>query len=130
MIVLFLAVFLSVAILMLSSFSYTISGINRTILTTPYSLFEIAIPLTTQEEEIVLFYDKEKLKLEYESYLNRELTKYTKNYSVEYYFYNTSNGGACDLYNCQGVEITVNAEVMFNMHYKRVMEYEIREGRK
>lgn len=111
------------------SYAYQISGINRTIVSSPRSIFETAIPLVADEKKVTLYYDQEKLKSEYQSYLDRELKKYTDSYTVDYYFYNTSDGGFCDVSNCQGVEITVEVKVMFNMDYTRTLKYEITEAK-
>jgi len=127
--VLFLAVILINCVFLMYSYTYQINGINRTIVATPRAIFETAIPLNVEDEEVTLYYDQDFLKEEYESYLDRELLKYTDSYEVEYYFYNTSNGGFCDVSNCQGVEIKIEAKVMFSLTYKRTMKYEIKEGK-
>ena len=110
------------------TYTYQINGINRTIIATPTSIIESSIPLTTSSETPVLYYDQDSLKNNYQTYLDRELKKYTQEYEVEYYFYNTSDGGFCDVTNCQGVEIKVEAKVLFSFPYSRTMKYEIVEG--
>ena len=129
MIILFLALILIMTTFILFSFSYQINGINHIVTNTPHSIFEASIPLTTPEENIILYFDQETLKNEYENYLARELKKYSSNYEVSYYFFNTSDGGYCDINNCQGVEINLEVEIMLGMHYSRTMEYEITESK-
>ena len=126
--VLYLGILLVNLTFLMSSFVYKINGINRSIIQTPHAILEKSIPLTMQKEEVTLYYDQETLKNSYESYLDRELKKYTENYTVSYYFYNTQDGGFCDVTNCQGVVIKVEAKVMLGITYKREMKYEITES--
>lgn len=128
MIVLYLGFILVSCVMLMFSYTYQFSGINRVLLSPPSEVFESSVPLTIQKEEIVLYYDQEKLKENYENYLIRELTKYTSKYEVEYYFYNTNDGGFCDIENCSGVEIKVEAEVMLGINLTRIMNYEIKES--
>lgn len=128
MMILFLIFFLICSSYLMLSYSYVLNGLNRTITNTPKSIFETAIPLTTHEEMVVLYFDQKILIQNYNSYLEKEVTKYVENYEVNYYFYNTQDGGFCDVTNCQGVEIEFSASIMFNYRYQRVMDYEIEEG--
>ena len=126
---LYLGIILVNIVFLMSSFVYKINGVNRAIIQSPLSIFETSIPLTMQSDEVTLYYDQDRLKTNYENYLDRELKKYVDNYIVEYYFYNTKDGGYCDIYNCQGVVIKVEAELMFKLTYKREMKYEITESK-
>ena len=127
--ILYLSIIFINYIVLIYTYTFKLSGINRVIITTPLSVFESSIPLIMQDEEIGLYYDQDELKKSYENYLDRELRKYTDSYEVTYYFYNTENGGYCDINNCQGVIINIEAKVMFNMTYKREMKYEITESK-
>ena len=126
---LYLGILLVNLVFVMASYVYKINGINRTIIQTPHSILETSIPLTMQKEEVVLYYDQSKLKNNYEKYLESEITKYSDDYQVEYYFYNTNDGGFCDITNCQGVVIKVEAKVMLGITYKREMKYEIQESK-
>ena len=110
-------------------YAFQVTALNRLVTNIPNTLFETAIPLTTQDEKVELYFDQEMVKKQYESYLEKEAKKYCENYQVEYYFYNVSDGGYCDINNCQGVEITFSTNLMLNIHYSRTMKYEIREGK-
>ncbi len=126
---LFIAINMTVFSILTFSLSYKINGLNRAIVFPQLSLFESSIPLTVQGEEIVLYYDQELVKKTYENYLEKNIKKYVDSYKVEYYFYNTKNGGVCDVNDCQGVEIKFSAELMFGINYERVVFYEIQEGK-
>lgn len=125
---LYLGILLVNLTFIMASYVYKINGINRSILQTPHSILETSVPLTMQKEEVTLYYDQETLKNNYEKYLDSELKKYTEDYVVSYYFYNTNDGGFCDVTNCQGVVIKVEAKVMLGITYKREMKYEITES--
>ena len=99
------------------------------IVNVPIHIFETAIPLATDSNEYELYFDQERVKYRYERYLEKEAKRYVDNYKVEYYFYNTKDGGYCDENNCQGVEIFFSAELMLKINYKRTMKYEIKEGK-
>ena len=129
MIMLFLGLLLINCVFLMFSYTYQLNGINRVIIAAPIQLFETSIPLATQDKEVTLYYEKETLKHNYETYLEKELTKYTSSYEVQYYFYNTNNGGFCDEKDCQGVEIDITAKIMLWMDYERVMKYEIVKGK-
>ena len=97
-------------------------------MTLPRGVLEVSIPLTIQDEEVNLYYDQNALISSYESYLNKEMKKYVDSYNVKYYFYNTNDGGYCDIKDCRGVEIYFSANVMLGITYKRTLKYEIQES--
>ena len=125
MILLYLSLLLIVSSFLMFNFSYNYNGVNKTILSIPLSIAESSIPLTMQDDELYLYYDQEKFKKTYEEYLEKEITKYVTSYEVNYYFYNTKDGGYCDVNNCQGVEVKIDAFIMYGFKYHRVMNYEI-----
>ena len=128
MIIAMLSVTLISSVFFMFSFTYTYVGLNRTITSSPKSVFENSIPLTSSELDTSLYFDEEMVKNSYSKYLEKEVTKYVKEYEVNYYFYNTENGGVCEVKKCQGVEITFSCDILYFSHYKRVIFYEIREG--
>ena len=128
MIIQYLSIILSSISFVMFVFTYRISSINRIITLSQKPIIESSIPLTVQDDEIVLYFDKELLKTNIDNYLEKEAKKYVEDYHVEYYFYNTENEGVCDVNDCQGVEINFEAKIMFGINYQRVMKYEIVEG--
>ena len=125
MIVSFISVLFS--LIMICSFqnTYKITGLDRSIINSPKELFEVAIPLTVQDN-MVLYYDKELLKQKYQQYLDSVVYKYVSSYHVSYYFYNINDLGVCNIEDCQGVEITFKAPINSFYEYKNTMYYEIR----
>ena len=129
MIISFLSISLISCSFFLFTFTYTYIGVNRIITCSPRSIFESSIPLTTSNIEETIHFDKEALKKTYDNYLKREVTKYVKEYEVNYYFYNKESGGVCEVDDCLGVEISFKCNVLYFSHYERVMYYEIVEGK-
>lgn len=114
-----------IAILSTSMFLviYQVNGINRAIISMPISILEPCVPVDHPEEKPV--FDKEKVIEELTYYYNYMIPKYTTNYEVKYYFYNTENESFCVGEDCSAIEISVEAILMYDYHYKRVMYYEI-----
>ena len=111
------------------SFSYRVNALTNILYSNLSPVVESSIPLTIQDEEINLYFDQEKLKINFENFLAREVSSYVDSYKVEYYFYNVENGGYCDNKNCQGVEIYFSAKIMLIYEYKQTLNYEIKEGK-
>lgn len=126
---LFAFVFISCVILMFS-FSFRVNAITSSLYSNHIPLVESSIPLTMQEDEVVLYFDQEKLKENYKNFLEKEIEKYVDSYTVNYYFYNLENGGFCDVNNCQGVEIYFSAKIMLIYEYQQTLKYEIHRGDK
>lgn len=125
---LFGAIYISI-IFMFSSYSYNLTCLNNTITPLQNHLLEPCIPLTIQEDEEPYF-DQDMVINTYNTYFKNEASKYVKDYVINYYFYNTKDGGVCDIKNCQGVEINIEATLLFFHDYKKTIYYEIKEGAK
>ena len=111
------------------SYSYNLTCLNQKISPLQIHLFEPCVPLTIQEGEEPYF-DQEMVIATYNAYFEKEVSQYVQDYEIKYYFYNTKDGGVCDIKNCQGVEINIEATLLFNREYKRTVYYEIKEGAK
>lgn len=120
----FLSVLMSVLVFSIFSFETKLTGLTRTILNSPKSIFETAIPLVTEDDEFDPYLLKEDVKTKYNAYLDSTVYKYVKDYDVEYYFYNIDNKGACDIRDCKGVEISFSSYInmFYTYHYKTYYE--------
>ena len=119
---------LAVSSITLFAFSLKVNGLNRIVTHIPIQVFHKTIPLVSDEEEIDLYYDKYHLQDNVKHYLDTSIYKYVSSYDIDYYFYNTDSGGACDITDCKGVEITITAKVSSFYTYKKTMYYEIRSA--
>ena len=108
--------------------TYRLNGINRTLLEIPLSIFEVAIPLVQENEEMTLYYDKGFLINELTYYFDNKLPFYTDDYHLNYYFSNTGDSSMCLTNTCSAIEITLDAEIIFFSRYHKTARYEIREG--
>ena len=121
MIIMFFAVIIGVLSLNLFSLNFTIQGLNRAVINTPIELlYTTIIPDNTHP----VFVNRE-LELKLTSYYDKELRKYTDNYSVKFYFFNKDDYSYCGGIQCQAVEITVRSSLTFNYKYSRTMYYEL-----
>lgn len=109
--------------------TYRLNGINRTLMEIPLSIFEVAVPLAQENDEIVIYFDQEYLINELTYYFDNKLPFYTSNYDLNYYFSNTGETSMCIEGNCSAIEISLDAEVVFFTRYQKTARYEIREGR-
>ena len=62
------------------------------------------------------------------SYYNNIIPRYSKNYTVDFYYYNLTDQSMCLTNNCDGVEITINCKLNLTYDYHRVMFYELKEN--
>ena len=108
--------------------SYQINGINRLVIGAPLSLFETAIVLLDIDEDNGPYFDKEMLEDNLTSYFDYHLPRYTEEYSVSFYYYDTTNHSLDMSDEPQAVEATISAELVLSNHYQRTMFYEIRSN--
>ena len=100
---------------------YSIQGLNRAIIYTPIELMMMdvssggdGVKFTSDdiEEHLIEYYDK-------------TLTKYVKDYTIDFYFYNREDESICTSTYCDGVEITIDAKLLLTYNFHRVMFYEL-----
>lgn len=108
--------------------TYRINGINRTLLETPTSLFEVSIPIVQDNGEFVPYFDKEKLIKKLTYYYDSKLPEYTSDYQVSYYYTNVGSSSLCLLPRCDAIEITIRAKIIFLSEYNKTMRFEIRRA--
>ena len=124
-----IAIFISFFVVVLSfnffMISYQMNGINRLVLSAPLSLFETAINLFDIDEEIGPTFNKEILVDNITSYFDYQMSRYTSDYSLSFYYYNPSDHSLELSENTKAVEILVKAELAVSYHYEKTMYYEI-----
>ena len=125
MIISFFVVFLSFNFFMVS---YQINGINRLVVGAPLSLFETAVVLLDIDDELGPHFDKEILEDNLTSFFDYHLPRYTNEYSVSFYYYNTNDHSLDMSDEPQAVEATISAELVLSKHYQKTMFYEIRSN--
>ncbi len=127
MIVAFLSLLSFILSFQLFMITTNLTAINRIVITTPLALFETAIPLVNNEEEIPLYFDKRTLEDNLSVYYENSLDKYTKKVSLDFYYYHQEDDSYCVDDQCNAVEVNISAIVILNYSYHRVMFYEIKE---
>ena len=121
MMIMFLAAIIAVFSVQFFYLSVTIQGLNRAVISTPIELFyQDAVPVGNRAmwtvDDIIEHLD---------SYYDKALSKYVKNYEVEYYFYDQYDHSMCVDEYCTAVEISVDADLILTYKYHRVMYYEL-----
>ena len=109
--------------------TYRLNGINRTLLQTPISLFEVAIPLVQDDGEFIAYFNKTELKNNLTYYYNTNLSKYVTNYRITYYFSKTGTTSYCATSKCDAVEVRISTPIIFQTRYQKSMRFEIRRAR-
>ena len=60
-----------------------------------------------------------------EKYYQKEISKFTDDFTYEIYFYNKENGSMCVEDNCNAVEISFSASLIYSYQYHRTITYEV-----
>ena len=122
MILLFISAILVSFTGLLFSLNFSMQGLNRAVINTPIEL----LYRTVSYEDEILKFEKDRVEEDLSHYYNKSLSRYCKDYSVDYYFYNKVDGSLCLNNRCDAVEITVNCKLIMNYTFYRVMYYELK----
>ena len=121
MIYIFIAAVFAMFSFQFFTLNYSIQGLNRAIIYTPIELMMMDVSSGGDgvkfssddiEEHLIEYYDK-------------TLTKYVKDYTIDFYFYNREDESICTSTYCDGVEITIDAKLLLTYNFHRVMFYEL-----
>ncbi len=110
------------------TFTYRINGINRVMFNMPISIFEAAIPLVQNNKEHIIYFDKDYLRLELTSYIDKSIYKYTDRYSLDLYYYDQDDYSICRGDYCNAVEVTLNARITLFDDYSKTMRFYIHKN--
>lgn len=127
MVNMFLACLFAVLSLQVFTMSYRLNGINRSFISMPIAVIEKAIVLYASDTDS-LYIDRGELEKSVETYISKEVGKYSRQYSLNYYYYSTSDGLICKTSTCDGVRITLIAQVVYTFNYQKTMFYELRRN--
>lgn len=105
--------------------AFQINGINRVVISTPVTIFETSIYHNVDEEEPNVLMSKKLVTEKLDKFYQREISKFTEDFTYEIYFYNKENGSMCVEDNCNAVEISFSASLMYNYQYHRIIHYEV-----
>ncbi len=105
--------------------NYSIQGLNRAIISTPIEIMYKSVQIFGEAP----LFKKADFEMVVRSYYEEILPKYTKDYSVSFYYYNSSDGSMSLTDDCNGVEISINCKLNLTYNYYRVMFYEMSEAK-
>lgn len=104
--------------------NYSIQGLNRAILYTPIEIMYKGV-MSLGDKPLISRDDFEYIVM---SYYDHIIPRYSKNYTVDFYYYNLEDQSMCLTDSCEGVEITINCKLNITYDYHRVMYYELKES--
>lgn len=122
MILLFISAILVSFTGLLFSLNFSMQGLNRAVINTPIEL----LYRTVSYEDEILKFEKDRVEEDLSHYYSKSLSRYCKDYTVDYYFYNKADGSMCLNNRCDAVEITVNCKLIMDYTFYRVMYYELK----
>lgn len=106
------------------SLSFSIQGLNRAVINTPIEMMYLSVNVSNEG----MIFLKSDLEERLNSYYDTMLSRYSKSYSVEYYYYDPTDDSMCVSSKCTAVEITINCKLIANYDYTRVMYYQIKDN--
>lgn len=128
MIAMFISFFVAFLSFNFFMISYQINGINRLVMSAPLSLFETALVLIDIDENNGPYFDKVILEDNLTSYFDFHIPRYTSDYDVSFYYYNSEDHSLDMDDEARAVEVTINANLVLSKHYEKTMFYEIRSN--
>ncbi len=130
MINLYISIILGILSFQAFTFTYRLGGINKTIINIPKAIFEKSIPIVSDsaDQEFKPYFDKSLLELNINGYISNNIGRYSNNYTLVFYYYNSLNNLICRGDKCDGVRITINTKMIGFFDYERTMFYEIRNN--
>ena len=128
MIAMFISFFVAFLSFNFFMISYQINGINRLVMSAPLSLFETALVLIDIDENNGPYFDKVILEDNLTSYFDFHVPRYTSDYDVSFYYYNSEDHSLDMDDEARAVEVTINANLVLSKHYEKTMFYEIRSN--
>ena len=128
MIAMFISFFVAFLSFNFFMISYQINGINRLVMSAPLSLFETALVLIDIDENNGPYFDKVILEDNLTSDFDFHVPRYTSDYDVSFYYYNSEDHSLDMDDEARAVEVTINANLVLSKHYEKTMFYEIRSN--
>ena len=104
-------------------------GVNRTFTLLYKGIIESSCAtINLSGNPVKPYFSKDELIYQVETYFEENLTRYTSNYTVNYYFYNQEDKSYCiDTY-CRAVKISLKADINLFFHYEKAREFYVVGG--
>ena len=101
--------------------NYSIQGLNRAVVYTPIELMAMDVSNDSGEISFTI----EDIEHHLRDYYEKSVSRYVKDYEVDFYFYNQEDDSICLSNYCDAVEIKIDATLILSYKYHRVMYYEL-----
>ena len=124
MILLFLSAILLVFSAQIFALNFSIQGLNRAIINTPIELMYRTVYIGSSDVQ----FDSKKFEIELLKYYDQTLSRYSKERTIDFYYYDLADGSMCLRNYCDAVEITIDCKLMMTYTFHRVMYYELRRN--
>ena len=104
--------------------NFSIQGLNRAILFTPIELMYKSVISYGEKPQ----FERDAFENIVLSYYDHIIPRYSKDYEISFYYYNSEDESMCLYDTCDGVEITIDCMLNVTYQYHRVMFYEMTES--
>lgn len=121
MIILLISTIIGLVSVQFFALNYSIQGLNRAIIYTPIEMMYKSVKMYGE----MPYFNIDDFELIVTNYYSKILPRYTNEYTLDFYYYNVSDGSMCLTNECDGVEITIICKLNITYEYKRVMFYEM-----
>ena len=129
MINILLSVLFSIFSLQIFTINYKISAFSKTLFNIPISLFEASVPLKDYKEGDKLFFNKSLLEVNINEYFSKSINGLCGEYIIRFVYFSTDDNLFCKTSKCDGVNITLIADILLGIKYKDTMSYHIKENK-
>lgn len=113
--------------LQIFTLNYKLSFFNKTLLNMPLSIFEVSIPLVDEYGVLAMYFDKTLLESYVSTYFEKNITSICGPYTLSYFYFSTDDNLYCKSEMCDGVRVTLEADILLGITYSKTMSYHIKE---
>ena len=94
----------------------------------PLSIFEVSVPIIGYDNTTKLYFDKNVLENYVKTYLDDNINDFCGEYKLLFVYFSTEDGLFCKTGKCDGVRITLTADIILGIQYRDTMSYFIKEN--
>lgn len=125
----FAFVFITTLIMTFSLGSINYFGIHRAFELMYRGVLENSMDYFIYSDENVYYFVPETLERNVLDYFERNISRYTHEYDVSFYYFNAENDSYCSSY-CRSVKISLKADLNLLFHYEKARSFSILRGYK
>jgi len=106
--------------------TYSFGGINRTFLALTRGVIEISVyDLVLPDGNYQPYFEEDVLQVAVCDYLSENLSNYTDQYHISFYYYRVSDQSICTTGDCDGVQIHLQTDIGSLLEYSKILRFEL-----